>query len=156
MDSERVTGSESEGRNEEDHSASFTSYTEYFNRLCPFYLNAGMTYDQFWHGDAQMARAYRKAREIALEDQNFKLWLQGRYFYDALCCVAPIFRALSKAKSPIEYHDQPIPLSNEALDKRKKQIEEKRGAEARKMMEAFAERFNKEFDERNGKEENHG
>ena len=150
MDSELVTGSESQGRNGADHSSLPTSYTEYFNQLCPFYINAGMTYDQFWNEDSTMVKAYRKAHDMMLEEENFKLWLQGRYFYDALCCVAPIFRAFSKAKKPLDYHDQPFTLKTEYSEVRKKQQEAESDRKAKAMMEAFATKFNKEFLEKKG------
>ena len=151
MDSELVTGSESDKRrNGADRSSFIASYTEYFNQLCPFYLNAGMTYEQFWDGDSSMVRAFRKAHDMRLEEDNFKMWLQGKYFYDALCCVAPIFRAFSKAKKPIDYHDQPFMLKNEYSEIRKKQAETESDNKARAMLEAFAEKFNQKFKEKKG------
>ena len=151
MDSELVTGSESKtGRNGIDHSSLPVSYTTYFDRLCPYYINMGMTYDQFWNGDSTMVKAYRKAHDMKLEEMNFSLWLQGKYIYDALCCVSPIFRAFSKAKKPIDYHDQPYTLQTEYSEVRKKQQERESDNKAKKMLEAFATKFNKEFLEKKG------
>jgi len=149
VDSELVTGSESNtGRNGNNHSSLLTSYTEYFDQLCPYYINAGMTYDQFWNGDATMVKAYRKAHDMKLEEDNFKLWLQGKYFYDALLCVAPILRAFSKARKAVDYHDQPFMLKTEYSEVRKRQTEQESDNKAKAMMEAFATKFNKEFLER--------
>lgn len=150
MDSELVTGSESKGRNGTDHSSLPTSYTTYFDQLCPYYINAGMTYDQFWNDDPMIAKAYRKAHDMKLEEENFELWLQGKYIYDALCCVSPIFRAFSKAKKPIDYHDQPFALKTEYSEVRQKQKETESDHKAREMMEAFATKFNQKFKEKKG------
>lgn len=107
-----------------------------------------MTYDQFWNGDATMVKAYRKAHDMKLEEDNFKLWLQGKYFYDALLCVAPILRAFSKARKAVDYHDQPFMLKTEYSEVRKRQTEQESDNKAKAMMEAFATKFNKEFLER--------
>ncbi len=147
MDSELVTASESEpGRKGNKPS----SLTEYFEKLCPYYIQAGMTYEQFWDGDPAMVRAYRKAYDMQMETKNFYLWLQGRYFYDALCCVAPIIRAFSKAKKPIEYHEQPFMLNTAYSEVRKKQKETASDHKAKQMMEAFAAQFNQKFQSKKG------
>ena len=147
MDSELVSDSESDtGRKGRKPS----SLTEYFEKLCPFYINAGMTYDPYWYGDATIVKAYRKAYHMQMENKNFYLWLQGRYFYDALCCVAPILRAFSKAKKPIAYHEQPYELNTEYSEVRRKQREKESDNKARQMMEAFATQFNQKFKSKKG------
>ena len=150
MDSELVTGSESDtGRNSEGRS-SLLSYTEYFEKLCPYYINAGMTYDEYWNGDADMVKAFRKVHDMRLEEDNFKMWLQGRYIYDALCSVAPIFRAFSKARRPGEYVKDPYSLKTEYSEYREKQRKIESDDKAKAWLEAFATRFNAEFDKRGG------
>lgn len=153
MDAELVTGSESErGRSgEERRSSPFDSYTKVFDDLCPYYLNAGMTYEQYWDGDPSMVRAYRKAYELRLEEENFKLWLQGKYIYDALCFVSPILRAFSKARKPMDYHDTPFMLKTAYSEVREKQKEQESDLKAKEMLEAFATRFNEKFKERRDK-----
>lgn len=151
MDSELVSGSESKtGRNDHGYSSLPQTYTTYFEQLCPYYINAGMTYDEFWNQDSTMVKAYRKAHDMKMEEQNFQLWLQGRYIYDALCCVAPIFRAFSKAKKPIDYHSQPFELKTEYSEVRRKQKEAKSDNQAKQMMEAFATQFNMKFKKKEG------
>ncbi len=153
MDSElAVSQSESE-KGRKEHKPS--SLSEYFERLCPFYIEAGMTYDEYWNGDSCMATSYRKAKDMRIENQNFFLWLQGRYFYDALCCVAPILRAFSKAKKPVDYHEQPLTLNTSYSEIRKKQKQAESDNKAKQMMEAFAVQFNKKFLEKKGGT-NHG
>lgn len=125
-------------------------YTKVFEEQCPYYLSIGMTYEQYWDQDCTAVIFYRKAHELRLEEENFKLWLQGRYVYDAICCVAPILRAMSKARKPLEYHERPFTLQTAYSEMRKKQAEEESDRKARAQMETFAERFNRKFRERSG------
>ena len=151
MDSELVTGSESEtGRNGTRYSSLSTSYAEYFEELCPYYIHAGMTYDQFWNQDCTMVKAYRKAYDMKQEDDNFKLWLQGRYIYDALCAVAPIVRAFSKARKPADYVSEPYMLKTEYSKYRERQKQAESTNKARAFMESFAVEFNRRFEEKKG------
>lgn len=150
MDSELVTGSESEtGKNSESRSSLF-SYTEYFEKLCPYYISAGMTYDEFWNQDCLIVKAYRKVRDMRLEEDNFKMWMQGRYIYDALCAVAPIVRAFSKARRPNDYVSDPYPLKTEYSKYRQKQKEHESDNKAKALVESFAIEFNKRFDAKGG------
>lgn len=139
------------GRKGFDTSSLPYKFTSYFEQLCPYYISLGMTYDDFWNGDCAMAKAYRKAHDMKLEEMNFSLWLQGKYFYDALCCVAPIFRAFSKAKKPVNYHEYPFILKTDFSEMRKKQQESESDKKARQMLEAFAANFNQKFKEKEGR-----
>lgn len=60
------------------------SYGEIFEENFPFYLAIGMSYREYWEGDAELARYFRKAYMIKQEEQNHLSWLQGLYIYDAL------------------------------------------------------------------------
>lgn len=48
-----------------------------------------MTYDQYWYGDVNMAKAYREADKLRQERTNTEAWLQGMYIYDLLTRVGP-------------------------------------------------------------------
>lgn len=152
MDSELVSGSEStSGR---DGGASrpalpFT-YAERFEKLFPFYLAIGMTPEQYWDGDASLVRGYRKAFELQQEISNQNAWLQGMYIYEALCCVAPIFRPLSKAKKPIEYRSQPYLLKTSVSAEREEKKKRESDAKAKSAMEMFMIQFNKRFNAKGG------
>ena len=150
MESELVTGSDSKGRNGGDRSALPTSYSEFFEEMCPYYINAGMTYEQYWDGDSSMVRAYKKAHDMKLEEANFELWLQGRYFYDALCFVSPILRAFSKARKPVEYLGQPYLLKTKYSEYREEQRRRASDKKAKAAMEAFAAKFNEQFKQKKG------
>lgn len=111
----------------------------------------GMTYDQFWNGDPTMARYFRKAHELRQEQENQRLWLQGLYFYEALCDVSPTLRAF-KPQKPLEYRHEPIPLSGrpERSDTREISKEEQSDNKAKVFMEMFATRFNQEYEKKGG------
>lgn len=73
-----------------------------------------MTEAQYWDGDPTLVRAYRKAHRLQEDRLNSHLWLQGMYFYEALCDASPIFHDLAKpgttahpyAKEPYDLHPQ--------------------------------------------------
>lgn len=124
-----------------------TTFTDKFYKVFPFYLSIGMTYEQFWLGDAELARCYREAYDMQRERVNHDAWLQGAYFYDALCAVSPILNAFAKkGTKPQPYLKEPYPMKKEKATKREetKQASDPalRGAA---MFHAFAEQFNKRF-----------
>lgn len=120
----------------------FQSYNEIFEQLCPYYMSIGMSYDEFWNGDVSMVKAYRKANELRDKRRNQELWLQGKYIYDALCDVSPLFRFSMKNGTikPEPYVKEPYPIT--AAEVRELEEREQREKEERlkaKFM-AFAER----------------
>lgn len=89
------------------------TYAEIFDDLCPVYMSYGMTYEQYWDGDSEMCRFYRKAFQEKLKQQNAMLHLQGAYIYEALCDVSPLYREFSKGDhSPKKYRAEPYELFN--------------------------------------------
>lgn len=153
MDSELVSGSESDnngGGGGKHRSSPPSTYTMRFQQLFPFYLALGMTYEQYWDMDSTLVKDYRKSFELRQEMDNQAAWLQGMYFYEALCCVAPIFRPFSKAKKPIAYRTQPYPLKTELSKMRQEQKKKKSDDKAKSMMEAFMVSFNKKFEKKGG------
>ena len=84
------------------------SLTQIFEELCPIYMSYGMSYDEFWHGDAYRAKFYREAYNIQIQHKDEEFWIQGMYIYDALCKVSPILHAFSKSGTkPLPYPDKP-------------------------------------------------
>lgn len=87
------------------------TFAEIFEDLCPVYMSYGMTYEQYWDGDSEMCRFYRKAFQEKLKQQNATLHLQGAYIYEALCDVSPLYREFSKGDhNPRKYRDKPYEL----------------------------------------------
>lgn len=118
------------------------SYTERFEEICPSYMAIGMTYEQFWDGDSTMVIAYRKADRLKADIVNRNAWLQGMYVYEALCDVAPIVRAFSKAKSPTKYRSEPFELREPEIKKEVETKEDKSDKRAKTVMEIFMASFN--------------
>lgn len=69
-----------------------------------------MTYEQFWDGPPELARAYQRADQIYKKRQNELLWLEGIYMAEALAStVGNMFAKGSKHQYPAE----PIPITEE-------------------------------------------
>ena len=148
MDGERVNSPSSEdneeaGRAEEDHPT--LTYTKVFNDVFPYYLSIGMSAREFWRGDVHLAKAYRQAERLREDRKNSELWLQGMYFYEALCDASPIFNPYAKAGTkPHPYSAQPYalhaPTKAETISKEKAQMDK-----IKKQMDAYATRINGKF-----------
>lgn len=101
----------------------------------------GMTYDLYWNQDASLVKAYRKAREIWREEQNFFSWLTGKYVYQAVGALAPILRT-SLSKTPVkagEYVDKPYPLTASVAQKQQEDKQKGRLMSALERFKAEAE-----------------
>ena len=107
-----------------------------------------MTYDEFWDGDNQLPKFYRRKHEYERDEKNFFLWLQGAYIYEALLDASPALRPFTKKTKPVEYRSEPIPLSNS----RKKQQErnEKKMKNGIEAMRRMMTNVNKRFENGNG------
>lgn len=69
----------------------------------------GMTSAEFWEQDPALVLAYREAHRRKFEEQNRLAWLQGRYIYDALCAVSPLFHDLApRGTTAAPYYSEPI------------------------------------------------
>lgn len=145
MDSDPVTG-ELSSENSGDWGGNRTdapkTYTEVFMKVFPQYMIMGMTYEQFWHGPAWLAKAYRKAHEGRIRNEEWARWRQGAYFYDALLRVAPVMRAaFGKGKvEPGKYPQRPWPLTE-------KEAQEQEAEDRRQRFERFMAMLNKESEE---------
>ena len=95
--------------------------TEIFEEAFPFYLAIGMSYAEYWEGDASLARYFRKAYRIKQEQDNNNAWLQGLYFYDAIStALHNAMRGMGKSKPPAkDYAKQPY----EIFKKKKTEVE---------------------------------
>ena len=99
-------------------------------------MSLGMSYEDFWHGDVAMAKAYREAKALSDKRKNQELWLQGRYIYDAICSAAPLMR-FTFSKAPVKaepYLSEPYPIT--AAER-----EEKKEKEARLKQERMKAQF---------------
>ena len=110
-----------------------------FTSICPAYMAMGMSYDEFWHCNTKVHKAYRLAWEQRKAYRNWEMWWQGGYIYEALLKVAPVMRAaFGKGKvEPGKYSEEPYPLSN-------REAEERMEAQRRQKMERMLEVFKRE------------
>ena len=129
---------------------------EIFEEVAPYFISIGMTYEQFWYGDVSMTKVYQKAYEMKEEREMLKArwgrWEQGLYIYEALCDVAPILRAFSKAKKPLQYPKQPYGIE----DMKEKHLEEESLKEYEKsraeiFFKNWANSVQKRFEEKGEK-----
>lgn len=101
--------------------------SEIFERLCPYYMSYGMTYDEYWHGDPWSLRHYKTAYNLRNRHENEMLWLQWLYSLNALSVV--IGNAFSKKGTPPrKYVEAPFDVfpkteAEEAAEMEKKQKE---------------------------------
>lgn len=83
----------------------------------------GMSYDQFWNGDPEIAKVYRKADAIRQRRMNQELWLEGIYMVNALSAtVGNMFTKGQKNQYPAE----PLPITLEEQQERKEREQKAR------------------------------
>lgn len=153
MDGELVTGSLSGAATGggESRSPVASRYGEKFEELCGYYMSLGMSYHDYWDGDAEMAKYYREMDEVRRERENTSLWLQGLYFYEALIDASPVINAFSKKKKPYPYRDTPIPLTAQANKRKKEQENMKKLENGKTAMRAMMAGINRKFQGKEGK-----
>ena len=137
----------------ESHTGSaLLSIKELFEKHLPYYMAIGMSYDDYWNGDATLTRVYQKIHRLHQQEKNHELWLQGMYIYEALCKVAPIFRSFAKkGTKPAPYSSAPYPLSmNEAEDRKRKEERLKYQTKQQKVL-TWMKRVNKSMKEEGDK-----
>lgn len=106
-----------------------------------------MTEEQYWDRDCNLVKHYRKADEMSMERQNLYLWLQGRYFYEALCGVAPILHAFAKkGTKPQPYRKEPYPITNQGAKQAKEDREKANYNKGKVFMETFMAKNNMHYE----------
>lgn len=104
----------------------------------------GIGAKEFWNLNIRTLRPYLMAEDIKREQQNYFLWLQGVYIYDAVGTV--VGNALSKkGAKKHEYVKEPIritPLTEE--EKRIKAEKDRRKVVA--FLNSLADDFNEKED----------
>lgn len=101
-----------------------------------------MTYAEYWDGDNEAPKFFRKAYEQKRKQTNFDLWLQGAYVYEAILSCAPTLQVFGKSKEPIPYRRSPIPLTAQEVVAEKERAEREKFEQLRAAMKATAERIN--------------
>lgn len=125
-------------------------YGDMFDRLLPEYMAIGMPYDLYWDGEYGTKRAFRKAYQKKVENEqrivDINSWRLGQYIRAAVGSV-PLFVAgfIPKGAELPEYPDKPLLEKQEELKKEeaRKQYEEDQQKLAMAMFQAMAMQFNK-------------
>ena len=91
--------------------------------MFPAYLAMGMTYEQFWDGDACLVKAYRTADSIRRRRRNEELWLEGIYMVEALS--ATVGNMFSKGAKH-QYPNEPFAITAEEQQERKEREQKAR------------------------------
>ena len=58
-----------------------------FREAFPTYLFMGMSAEEYWHGDPELAVGYRQAWKMRMQSAYLAEWRQGRYVLEALGAV---------------------------------------------------------------------
>ena len=98
------------------------TYTEIFTELCPTYMAYGMTYEQYWHGDPWMVRAYAQAYLLKRKIENENAWIQGAYIANAFGSVI----ASSFGKRAVKYMEKPMDLFPKTESEKAEEIRNER------------------------------
>ena len=105
-----------------------------------------MTPEQYWDGDAELTKAYRKAHDLKQKQRNRELWLQGMYVYEAICDCSPIYNFWSKKREkPRPYPTEPYPITPQEIRERKEREARKKQRAMKKKMKEYMERWNNFF-----------
>lgn len=128
-------------------------YTEVFEKMCAYYLSIGMSYEQYWDGEADLCRYYREAHNRILREQNAMAWRQGAYVYQALLCAYPLYNALSKKKEAYPYPEEVIPIDNRQAEEIREDKNRRQMEENMKRMQLLAETLNQKFKKKEHKDE---
>ena len=124
----------------------FQTFGEVFEQLCPYYMSIGMSYDEFWNGDVSMVKAYRKANELRDRRRNQEFWLQGMYFYEALCDASALFRfTTKKSVKPEPYVKEPYPITEAEVREREERERRKKEERLKAEFALFAEQMRKKM-----------
>jgi len=98
--------------------------SEIFERLCPYYMSYGMTYDEYWHGDPWAMKAYRQAYNLRNRQENTMAWLNGVYALNALSVA--LGNAFSKKGTPAKkYLEKPLDIFPKTEAEEKAEMERK-------------------------------
>lgn len=119
-----------------------SSVIKYFEEMCPYLMAIGMTYDEYWYGDNFLPQYYFKAYKIRLKNRDEELHRQGRYIYEGMAALYPLFNALSKKKKPAPYVEKPY-LSD--ILKTEQELEDERLREQAKAFDMLIAEINKDF-----------
>lgn len=113
-----------------------------------------MSYEQYWDGDCEITKYYRRKKEYDMQRRNLEMCVQGAYIYRAILDAAPVLNPLSKEKKAFPYESDLIPLTETEYEKSLKERERKMMNDRKQAFKAMVESFNKKFEQKEVKDGN--
>ena len=101
-----------------------------------------MSYEEYWEKECTLVKSYREAYKLKQKQLNQSAWLQGMYFYEALCDVSPILHAFAKnGTKPNKYSQKPYEFEVAQTEEEKEIKIEKEQLKAQLWMNNFIRKF---------------
>ena len=140
------------------------SFGDIFDEAFPHYLLMGMTPEQYWDGESELKKAFRKAYSLKLENEqriaDRNNWYMGQYMISVLQAVPLLVGGLNvKSTSNIpQYPDRPFfeKFDEQRNTEKRKRMEEDQQKLAMAMFQAFATKVNANIQKRLDRENTSG
>ncbi len=139
----------------------FTSYSDAFEGVCPYYMSIGVSYDDFWNGDFEICKFARKSEKLRKKRMNEEAWWNSLYTFRALCDASVLFHDFMKEKPNLEFSTkEPLPMTLEEAEEQEKVRKQKQMEGFIVQMEAISKSHNanlrKQKEEEKQKQEERG
>lgn len=110
--------------------------------MCPYYMSIGMSYHDYWDGEARMPKYYREAEKIRRKNINAWLWILGRYGYEGHATVIANAFA-SSGTPPLKYPTEPFALTEDDVREREEREERERIEKLKSMVQNAVDKTRK-------------
>lgn len=116
---------------------------EIFDEYFPFYLSIGMSSAEYWDGDGDLPRYFRKAFKMRQDRVNEQAWLHGLYVFDAT--ISALTHLSKNKKDHKSYASKPYSFDPEELEKEEENKVDEAQVQAEFWMKAWASATQKQF-----------
>lgn len=106
-------------------------------------MSIGMTYAEYWHGDAAAPRYYREAYKKKQEQVNHEAWLHGMYVYDAVTSAMSLLN--TDKNKHTKYAEKPYSFTPEDREEEKQNKVFEAQAQAEVWMKSWVSATQKKF-----------
>ena len=131
----------------------YSSFTEVFEEMCPYFMSIGVTYEQFWYGDFDICKYALKAEKLRNVKKNNDFWWNSLYIFRALLDASPAFHDFGSGDEvKIKPLDRPLPLTQEEAEEREQQKIRENQEMMMDYLLSYAERHNQQLKEERNKE----
>lgn len=87
-----------------------------------YYHLIGMTYNEYWYENTELAKHYRQLDLLRQKRKNQEDWRLGAYIYSAILSASPILNPFAKkGTKPLPYMEQPFPTSEEEVENKNRE-----------------------------------